>query len=433
MAEVKTILNYSNVSSEEMEQCENNNWNIALVEEHKDFVAHHFYQQFVWEKMTGDNFDWFNYFFFWKVILVPTYLALFLCYPFVIFIDFFRNADILFGPPKAQQSKNLQTGLSRSTKIAISIAQPEVQQMESGEQENIFFQFFREKIHRPFFRIFIHIAIEIVFMISLILCLVDPKDKRGPLHFHWYDGLTYSLILFFFIDDIMEVVRLKWKFFSSFWNSYTLLNNFLFCCGITLQFGFCFKKSDERNTWSGYDYVNIGVALFAIASTMAMVRSIRWMLLWRGFGPIIICIIRVIKDIFIVCLLYFIFFVAFALAIYALLKPYRGDVVHYPAQAMTSASKTFTTLFWRFFDPGTEGEIEIKRNFTATEILSILKSYQNNEKLPDTETIKNSLRIMNFTSLTNQENVIKLLHEGTTSLQGAHLVGTAFMAVYQVR
>ena len=56
MVEVKMILNYSN--SYEDEQCENTNWNVALWEGHREFVSHHYYQQFIWEKMTGDNFDW---------------------------------------------------------------------------------------------------------------------------------------------------------------------------------------------------------------------------------------------------------------------------------------------------------------------------------------------------------------------------------------
>ena len=55
--------------------------------------------------MTGDNFDWCNYFFFWKILLIPAYLMLFLVYPFVIFIDFFRDGDILFVPPAVKEAQ----------------------------------------------------------------------------------------------------------------------------------------------------------------------------------------------------------------------------------------------------------------------------------------------------------------------------------------
>jgi len=103
MEEVKLILNYSN--SDNLEECENANWNIALWEGHKKFVGHHFYQQFIWEKMTGDNFDWFNYFFFWKILLIPAYLLLFLLYPFIICIDLFREADILFVAPAMKENQ----------------------------------------------------------------------------------------------------------------------------------------------------------------------------------------------------------------------------------------------------------------------------------------------------------------------------------------
>merc|ERR1719483_1290441 len=104
MEEVKLILYYGNCD-DDVEQCENTNWNVALWEGHKEFVGHHYYQQFIWEKMTGDNFDWSDYFFFWKLLLIPAYLVLFLLYPFVIFIDFFREADILFLPPVAKGIK----------------------------------------------------------------------------------------------------------------------------------------------------------------------------------------------------------------------------------------------------------------------------------------------------------------------------------------
>ena len=144
------VLNYSN--SYEDEQCENTNWNVALWEGHKEFVSHHYYQQFIWEKMTGDNFDWCNYFFFWKILLIPAYLMLFLVYPFVIFIDFFREGDILFVPPavKEAQLKKKPSVLASKT-VGVSLGSMSIHHLISLEfyedqgsyGENRVFAFFR--------------------------------------------------------------------------------------------------------------------------------------------------------------------------------------------------------------------------------------------------------------------------------------------------
>eukprot|EP00092_Neocalanus_flemingeri_P100835 GFUD01128833.1.p1 GENE.GFUD01128833.1~~GFUD01128833.1.p1 ORF type:complete len:954 (-),score=174.91 GFUD01128833.1:65-2926(-) len=436
MGEVKLILNYSN--SEDVEQCENTNWNVALWEGHKEFVGHHYYQQFIWEKMTGDTFDWGNYFFFWKLLLIPAYLVLFLLYPFVIFLDFFREADILFVPPvikETEQKKKTSVMMSSIVEITLhSLAGEDGRELVASEeygyenQEGRVFGYFRERIHRPFFRIFVHIAIEAVFILSLIYSLVDPKDKKFTAETHFYDYLTYGLFMTFLFEDIVEVCRIKWKFFSSFWNSYSLFTHVLFAIGGVVQgYGFSIMDGeDARNLWGGNHPANVGATLFAIASTMAVVRTIRWFLLLRKVGPVIICVIRVLKDVVIVFILFIILYIGFSLAIYAMYKPFRNDKFHYPEQTMYSASETFSSLFWRFFDPGEAASVEIRRNFTNQEIEKILK--EADPSLSD-ESIQNMTQTASFSSFDIQTR--EMIEEGTRSLEFSHFVGIAFWAVYQ--
>jgi len=284
---------------------------------------------------------------------------------------------------------------------------PEAYEKELSFEENRVFGFFREKIHRPFFRIFVHIAIEAMFIISLVYSLVDPKDKKFTSEHHVYDYTTYGMFLTFLFEDIMEVCRIKWKFFSSFWNSYSLFTHVLFAVGGLVQIiGFYIEDGkDERNSWSGNHPANVGATLFAIASTMAVVRTIRWFLLLRKVGTVIICVIRVLKDVAIVFVLFIILYIGFSLAIYAMYKPFHGDELRYPEQTLSSSSQTFSSLFWRFFDPGEPDSVKII-SFTKEEI----------------EDIKND-QSLNKTSTT--------LDEGKQSLEFSHFMGLAFWAIYQ--
>ena len=237
--EVKILLNHCTHGEdcEHLDQCEDSNFNVALMEGHKTFVAHYKVQQFLWDKMTGDNLDWFNYFVYWKLLLIPAYLLLFLLFPFVIVADLFREADILFVAPPKYQMEGVRD-LVRNT-----IEQPvfpgfnltQVSQVER-RQEQRFFRFFREKIHRPFFRIFFHIIIEIIFITFLVISLVDPCDVKGEKGVKYYDIVTGIFIFFFLLDNILEVRRLKWKFVSSFfWNTYTIIYLVFYSIGLILQ------------------------------------------------------------------------------------------------------------------------------------------------------------------------------------------------------
>merc|ERR1712038_1756737 len=97
---VKTILDYA---PHDMDDYNNQNRNIhlALDAQQKSFVAHHYYQNFLWEKISGQNFHWDNFYLRWKVFYFPFSALLFFLIPFVVLLDaIFRNADIMFVSPE---------------------------------------------------------------------------------------------------------------------------------------------------------------------------------------------------------------------------------------------------------------------------------------------------------------------------------------------
>ena len=93
---VRTILEYS-PNFEDDERSENTNWQLALWEKQMDFVGNPYYQNFLWEKITGKNFNWDKYSLLWRIVYCPLAIVVFCFVPLIVLMDsLFRNSDILF-------------------------------------------------------------------------------------------------------------------------------------------------------------------------------------------------------------------------------------------------------------------------------------------------------------------------------------------------
>ena len=122
-------------------------------------------------------------------------LLCFIFSPVVIIIDLFRDADILFVPPKKTKKKrNIIQHDSNTNETVIGITEPDTNNekalLDSEEHETNFFRFFREKFHQPLFRVSVALMFEIIFLVALSLALVDPWDEEDKQHWWWYDTLT---------------------------------------------------------------------------------------------------------------------------------------------------------------------------------------------------------------------------------------------------
>ena len=160
MTEVKTVLGYSK-STNAIGVENDTNWRLAIMSGQKDFVSHHYFQSFLWDKMTED-FHWDNYFLIWKILYIPLSIFLLFCYPFIILIDLvFRDGDILFLSPK-----------EKCRVIEFDQEDCIQQQIESSV-----FSFFRQRMHHPVFRIITQICLELLFLLVMTASIFDPKDK----------------------------------------------------------------------------------------------------------------------------------------------------------------------------------------------------------------------------------------------------------------
>ena len=377
MDEVKTVLGYSSMNDVGPEN--DANWRLAVSSGQKEFVSHHYFQSFLWDKMTED-FYWDNYFLFWKMIYIPLSMFLLLCYPIIILLDLvFRDGDILFLSPK-EKIKTSDIDHEKSINM---------------KTETRFFAFFRKRMHRPIFRIISHIVLELLFLLIMTVSIFDPQDKEDTVDVTGVDVMTSVFVLSFFLDDVVNLCTQRLAFFSSYWNSIFFISHSLFVIGGIMEFcGFKQLGHDKREFIAGSHPANVGSTLVAIAATIAIWRTTRWLLLFRSFGPVIISIIRIIGDVFKLFLLFLITFVAFAIGTWSMFKNFsKGENSEYRLKEsqMSSVAGMFGALFWRVFDPGQPEMAEVVRSVNGMES-----------------------------------------EDGETSLEFSHLLGITIWAAYQV-
>ena len=159
----------------------------------------------------------------WKLFYLPFTVIFYLILPFVVFIDtIFRDSDILFVHPEKlkQAAKNKErksftnfgyqndgTGDLEAVKVS-----------EGGENiqlEHWIFSYFRSRIHRPILRIIAYHYIEILFLVSLSLTLLDPMGGRGEKVIQFYDYVTFGKVKT--TVDFLPLKILIFYYLLTFW------------------------------------------------------------------------------------------------------------------------------------------------------------------------------------------------------------------------
>ena len=421
---MEKLLEYSPDLTDD-EDTENTNWHLALWDGHEEFVGHHYFQNFLWEKITGKYFTWDNYFLFWKILYFPLAVLLFCFIPLVVVVDtLFRKSDILFvSPHMLERRKELKYKVSKKAPeqaIQISIVPMmefdnkneqmfslemsviDVANEEQGhssivpmvtddendqkDEESIIFSFFRERIHRPIFRMIVYHFLEVIFLYFLGWSMIDPEDTLDKQELHGYDYVTIVFVINYFLEDVIDIIRRKWTFFYSFWNVYSLLNHSLFMLGGILskqgfeQLNRVRPDDSNRANASGNHLVNVGSTLLSIAASMAFFRTVRWLLLLKTLGPVVVCIMRVLKDTVQIFVLFLIIYVSFAIGTFSMFKPFKqtNSTSNYTntggdsGRLSSSPKDLFSAMFWRVFDPGNS---EMASIMTTDEELSLQFSH----------------------------------------------------------
>ena len=352
MDEVKIILEhkFKTDDSEEEEKSLESNFQKSLLDGRKEFVSHPFYQQYLWKQMTGDSTSEYRqrmkHCQLWNFVYVFEAIFIFSLYPFIAFADFFRKADILFVSKRRimQENGNLEP-LTVKERI---------------------FMYFRSKIHTPFFRMIVFCAIQFAYLALLIVTIWDPintmereaceatdddtllnlgqgveKEMKKSLgltckseerDFKWYTILAVVLTVFFIIEDTIEfIVKGKHKtrsdFFETFWIPFSLVGRTFILVGSIVAYAFFQTHPEERNraNLSGNDMLNFGYTLISIGISAEFFKTLRFLILFEYLGPLVICLIVVIRDAMKVLMVYAIIFGTFGIAGWSLLKPFQTE------------------------------------------------------------------------------------------------------------
>merc|ERR1712066_854214 len=82
---------------------------------------------------------------------------------------------------------------------------------------------------------------------------------------------------------------------------------------------------------------------------------LRWLLLNRSLGPLVVTIIKVLKDVLFIASIYLIFFGAYAVCFYFMFEPFKqiknGKYKLHQDDLVTGRG-VMSALFWRILDPG---------------------------------------------------------------------------------
>ena len=112
---------------------------------------------------------------------------------------------------------------------------------------------------------------------------------------------------------------------------------------------------DNRANESGNHGVNVGATIFIIGATLSLLKPLRWLVLQRHLGPLVVTIMKVLKDVAFILIIYAIFFGAFTLAFCALFQPFYqtsgGDYI-LQKDNLLSLWGASHSMFWTLLDPG---------------------------------------------------------------------------------
>ena len=70
----------------------------------------------------------------------------------------------------------------------------------------------------------VYYFLEMVSLVALGLTTYDPKDQSSKAELWYYDYMTVIFVVSYFFEDLVDIFGRYRNFFSSFWNTYSLLH-----------------------------------------------------------------------------------------------------------------------------------------------------------------------------------------------------------------
>ncbi|KAI0225455.1 Short transient receptor potential channel 4 [Lamellibrachia satsuma] len=220
-----------------------------------------------------------------------------------------------------------------------------------------------QKLRSPVNKFISFVASYLIFLILLYThSELDTNDPtRGPPKsgLEWFIALYILGMWWLMFKDVIRHNLIR--YFTQAWNVYTVVMLMLFTSTFIL---WCLTYVDiQRNDkvdlpraeWNQFDLSLISEAVFSIAFLFAFGRLMYFFLISHSFGPLLLSLGYMIKDIVKFMVIFIIIVLAFATGLYTLYHQYKGlsriengDVIKQDT-AFESLRRSFYTVSWSIF------------------------------------------------------------------------------------
>ena len=196
----------------------------------------------------------------------------------------------------------------------------------------------------------IYTAFSYICFISLIV--VQITEPKVP-YIYWVDGLLAIFITSYSIRDIgtacflwrlegdkPNVKRFKKRYFT-FWNAYNIITDTLFFTGLIIRL---LEYSTDGSMVNMQTLEATGRIFWGAAFTSAVFKVMKIGIVSKHFGPIILSMKAMMKDIFMFLITFFVIMLAFSCGV-SYMYNYIGEAEG------ASTNGIFTYFFWVLLQP----------------------------------------------------------------------------------
>ena len=269
----------------------------------------------------------------------------------VVFLDLFREADILF--VRSETIKKRRTNKGHA---------------EGEANEHWFFAYFREMIHVKIYRMIISHFLYGVYLCLLILEVWNPfedEDRHWNHWNHWYSYLALFFAVSLLTDDIISLSKSTTgtnRFFQSFWNPYNLAKNLIMVVGLLVG---ALSEDLNRADLSGNHALNVAGSLVSIALGLEIFVLLRIVISSESLGPVCLCLTSVFKDVLRTFPVYTLIFSAHAIAALSLFVPFQertpdNHTYMLVEDHLSSKKNLLSSMWWRVIFSNNANSANIK-------------------------------------------------------------------------
>lgn len=298
------------------------NFNIAILDGHKEIVAHEKFQQLLHKKWGqrdrvhyGDDI---RYNCFWSEMKPAGKL-----------FHFFKQLPMFFLLPLVFLILGLVPQLEKTRVFHWIVIQS----------------------HIPVNRFLYYELSKVFFLFLLLLTLVSWDGEEEGVE--WYVILAFIWIVSFILEDFRTMHRLyqqggienqgktlrRWLTFR---NITIIITNLLFLTAIILRFIAHSQGQCRLNCpYEGNKMAFISACLWSIAALLSLLRSAQTGLMWRQTGPIIVSMTYMMRDVFVFLFIFVIFYISFTICVVHIYHVYPEDRTMF-----FNTHKSAFKLFW---------------------------------------------------------------------------------------